>query len=124
MGKGGIVRDPELHRAACDRVRALRRSAWLSTLPLSKARSSGRKATANFFFMPDAQVRSHLKRWQTVGILAKPRSDREAARIVPELIAWLKQRGVKARLDEETAAYARPSRRHARATESPTARNC
>ncbi len=38
------------------------------------------------------------------GILSKPRSE-EAARIVPELIRWLDQRGVATRLDEETAGY-------------------
>ena len=41
----------------------------------------------------------------TVGILSKPRSD-QAARMVPEMIAWLAQRGVRVRLDPETAAYA------------------
>ncbi|HLH44706.1 MAG TPA: NAD(+)/NADH kinase [Bryobacteraceae bacterium] len=42
---------------------------------------------------------------RTVAIVSKPRSA-QAARIVPELLAWLGQRGVAARLDEETAAYA------------------
>jgi NAD+ kinase len=41
----------------------------------------------------------------TVGILSKPRSE-HAARLVPELIAWLAGRGVQARIDEESAAYA------------------
>jgi NAD+ kinase len=41
---------------------------------------------------------------KTVGILSKPRSD-QAARIVPELIQWLDQRGISARLDQETANY-------------------
>ena len=40
-----------------------------------------------------------------VGIVAKPRSD-QAARVVPELLAWLADRGVAARLDSEVAAYA------------------
>jgi NAD+ kinase len=41
----------------------------------------------------------------TVGIIAKPRSDL-AARIVPELIRWLDGRHVGARLDKESAEYA------------------
>jgi NAD+ kinase len=41
----------------------------------------------------------------TVGIASKPRSA-EATHIVPELIAWLKQRGVETRYDIETAEYA------------------
>jgi len=41
----------------------------------------------------------------TVAIVSKPRSDRAAA-VVPELLAWLDARGVTARLDPETAAYA------------------
>ena len=49
------------------------------------------------------------KAMDTAGILAKPRSP-EAARIVPELIVWLKQRGVTARLDEHAAAYLGPEK--------------
>jgi NAD+ kinase len=41
----------------------------------------------------------------TVGIASKPNSA-EAARVVPELIEWLGKRGIKTRLDEESAAYA------------------
>ena len=41
----------------------------------------------------------------TVAIVSKPRSDRAAA-VVPELLAWLGARGITARLDPETAAYA------------------
>ena len=40
----------------------------------------------------------------TVGIVAKPRSDL-AARIVPELVDWLGSRGIKVRLDEDAAEY-------------------
>ena len=40
-----------------------------------------------------------------VGIISKPRSHL-AARLVPELIAWLAARGLEVRLDVETAAYA------------------
>jgi NAD+ kinase len=43
---------------------------------------------------------------RTVGILSKPHSP-EAARIVPELIAWLREREIATRLDHETAAYAK-----------------
>ena len=46
---------------------------------------------------------------KTAGILSKPRSE-EAARIVPELIGWLQERGVSTRLDEETAGYAKSGR--------------
>jgi NAD+ kinase len=42
----------------------------------------------------------------TVGILSKPNST-EAARIVPELIAWLREREIASRLDHETASYAK-----------------
>lgn len=42
---------------------------------------------------------------KTVGIISKPRSDL-AARVVPEIIAWLEERHTHIRLDEETAAYA------------------
>lgn len=41
----------------------------------------------------------------TVGIISKPGSE-QAASIVPGLRAWLAERGVKARYDEETARYA------------------
>ena len=59
VGKGGIVRDPELHRAACDRVRALVARRSVLPLPCSKAPSSGQKAIANFYF---TQGRSKLPR--------------------------------------------------------------
>lgn len=42
---------------------------------------------------------------KTVGVFSKPRSDL-AARIVPELLFWLAERGIAARCDEQTAAYA------------------
>jgi len=42
---------------------------------------------------------------ETAGIISKPRSE-AAARIVPELIHWLEQRGIGVRLDTETAQYA------------------
>jgi NAD+ kinase len=48
--------------------------------------------------MPNEPIKS-------VGLLAKPRSER-ATKLVPELLAWLKQRGVSVTLDEEAAAYA------------------
>ena len=48
--------------------------------------------------MPSAKV-------SNVGLIAKPRSER-AARLVPDLIAWLMERGIAVRLDEETAIYA------------------
>ena len=42
---------------------------------------------------------------KAVGLIAKPRSD-SAARLVPELIAWLEARGTSVFLDEECAGYA------------------
>lgn len=42
---------------------------------------------------------------KTAGVISKPRVER-AATLVPELIAWLKQRGVEVLLDAESAAYA------------------
>jgi NAD+ kinase len=48
--------------------------------------------------MPSAKV-------ENVGLIAKPRSDR-AAGVVPDLIAWLTERGFAVRLDEEAAIYA------------------
>lgn len=45
--------------------------------------------------MPDVNV---------VGVMSKPGS-REAARIVPELIEWLRTRGIQVRCDPPTAAY-------------------
>ncbi len=41
---------------------------------------------------------------KVVGIVSKPRSEL-AARLVPEMISWLEQRGIGVRLDIETAAY-------------------
>jgi NAD+ kinase len=41
----------------------------------------------------------------TAAIISKPRSD-HAARLVPELIAWLESRCVRVRLDPQTAVYA------------------
>jgi len=42
---------------------------------------------------------------KTAGIIAKPRSER-ATTLVPELIAWLTQRGVTVTIDEEAGIYA------------------
>jgi NAD+ kinase len=42
---------------------------------------------------------------RTVGIFAKPNSA-DAVKLVPELLRWLAERGVNARLDNETAHYA------------------
>lgn len=42
---------------------------------------------------------------RTAGLIAKPRSER-ATRLVPELIAWLTQRGISVTLDEEAGVYA------------------
>jgi NAD+ kinase len=42
---------------------------------------------------------------ETIGLVSKPRSD-SAARIVPEMVAWLTERNIQLRIDPETAAYA------------------
>ena len=42
---------------------------------------------------------------KTVGIISKPGVP-EAEQLVPQLIAWLAERGIRVRYDEETAAYA------------------
>jgi NAD+ kinase len=42
---------------------------------------------------------------KTVGIVSKPGSE-QAGKIVPEIIDWLKHRGIAVRLDENTGAYA------------------
>jgi NAD+ kinase len=42
---------------------------------------------------------------KTVGIFAKPNSP-PAIKLVPQLVVWLKERGIEARLDEEAARYA------------------
>jgi len=45
---------------------------------------------------------------KTAGIVSKPNSEAAAA-IVPNLLGWIKERGIAVRLDEETAFYARSS---------------
>lgn len=45
---------------------------------------------------------------KTVGLIAKPRADR-AVTLVPELMAWLRQRGIHVVLDEEAGIYANES---------------
>jgi NAD+ kinase len=56
--------------------------------------------------MPGPNVSGEFtKPVRTAGLMSKPRSE-EAARVVPELLAWLKNRGVKELLDPESAAYA------------------
>src|SRR4051794_17814130 len=42
---------------------------------------------------------------KTVGLFSKP-GVREASEIVPQLLAWLRERGITVRCDEETASYA------------------
>ena len=42
---------------------------------------------------------------KTIGIFSKPNST-AATELVPELLRWLKHRGIEARLDNETARYA------------------
>jgi NAD+ kinase len=48
--------------------------------------------------MPDVNIR-------TIGVIAKPRSDR-ATTLVPELVEWLRRRSFEVVLDEEGARYA------------------
>jgi NAD+ kinase len=42
---------------------------------------------------------------RTIGIFSKPKSS-QAVDLVPELLRWLDQRGIRVRLDQETAHYA------------------
>src|SRR5437667_116403 len=60
--------------------------------------SAAPRATWGSFSMPAPVI-------ETVGMIAKPRSE-HAARILPDLVDWLTARGVKLRLDENTASYA------------------
>jgi NAD+ kinase len=41
---------------------------------------------------------------RTIGIISKPGAP-AAVKLVPDLVAWLRQRGIEVRCDEETAAY-------------------
>ena len=41
---------------------------------------------------------------KTIGIISKPGAH-AAVKLVPDLLAWLRQRGIEVRCDEETAAY-------------------
>ena len=100
VGKGGIVRDPAQHQAACDRVRACVKVSG-SLRQITDSPILGRKETRSFCSMPNAPIK-------TVGLLAKPRSER--ATLGPELIAWLNQRGMAVTLDEEAGVYARAAR--------------
>jgi NAD+ kinase len=52
--------------------------------------------------MPSAASNPRVK---SIGLIAKPRSDRGAT-LVPELIAWLEARGITVFLDEGAAGYA------------------
>ena len=52
--------------------------------------------------MPNAAANQRVK---SVGLIAKPRSDRGAT-LVPELVAWLEARGITVLLDEGAAGYA------------------
>ncbi len=55
--------------------------------------------------MPGDSVKPQWEKIEQVGIISKPNVERARA-IVPALIDWLAQRGIAARLDEETAHYA------------------
>jgi len=95
VGKGGIVRDATLHEQACAKVREFVAELGFKTISW-RARLPAPKETRNFFSMPSVR---------TVGIFAKPNSA-DAVKLVPELLRWLAERGVNARLDNETAHYA------------------
>ena len=61
VGKGGIVRDPALHRRPADRVEQAVQASGLSDANHSLAPSWERKAIRSFFCMPDIKSgRSHL----------------------------------------------------------------
>ena len=58
VGKGGIVRDPAQHRAACDRVeRAVRQFGF--TTGIIESPIWGRKGTGSFSSMPDIKTVGH-----------------------------------------------------------------
>ena len=97
VGKGGIVRDPALHEEACAKVRACGGRIGIRNADAWKARSPARKATRSSCSM--AAVK-------TVGIFSKPNSP-PAVKLVPELLQWLKQRGIQVRLDGRSGALCR-----------------
>ena len=96
VGKGGIVRAPELHREACERVESAVKQPGLRN---------------------EHHRESHPRRGRQPGVpplcpTLRPSASSPspsvpaAAELVPKLIAWLAERGIAVRCDEETAAYA------------------
>ena len=94
VGKGGIIRDPALHRRLASAWKT-RFTGWAFKLISFRLRFSEPKGIRSSSYMPDIRV---------VGIMAKPGIPHASA-IVSELVEWLHARGVESRLDPETAAY-------------------
>jgi NAD+ kinase len=96
VGKGGIVRDPQLHQAACERV----------------TRSSARIRIRNRY---DGKPHPRRRREQGVPPLCPSLGPSESSpsrtlqppwNWCPGCIEWLRARGIDARIDLETAFYA------------------
>ena len=90
------MRDPALHEAACDRVRSAVEALGFHTAIIRKSDPRGGR---------QPRISSLCATIETVGIISKPRSDQRRA-LVRGIVQWLAKRGIKVRLDEETARYA------------------
>ena len=95
VARGGVIRDPALHQEACDRRRGSRPRGLGFARKSYPLRCSAPRGTKSSSSMPDIKL---------VGIIAKPGIPHASA-IVPKLVAWLSERGIAARLDEEAARY-------------------
>ena len=104
VGKGGIVRDPAQHAAVCAKVRACVEEAGFLDRYDGKPDHRGRRQQGipSLCSVEYMTVRTAVRK---VAIFAKPNSP-QAVKLVPELLAWLAQRGIEARFDNETAHYA------------------
>jgi len=116
VGKGGIVRDPEVHKLAVDRVADCVSSlGWQVTetmpSPITGAEATGSSSsTACGVNLQPIDVKlsfnSHPLHWDRmvgVAIVCKPHKE-ELARLLPELVAWLRARGFEPFLDCEGGA--------------------
>ncbi len=120
VGKGGIVRDPEAHQLAIDRVADCVRSlGWevVETIPspitgmegnreflLYARRASYRQKIWQRLALQRCRLSVTLDRMVRVAIVCKPEKI-ELARLLPELIAWLRQHGYEPLLDLEGGQY-------------------
>jgi NAD+ kinase len=112
VGKGGVVRDPALHRSAVQRLARYTVLRGWHVLGVTASPLRGPKGNREFFLhcsshrerprVHDRQERRGVcvKR---VGIVAKPGAA-EARGVLTELLDWLTARGLGAVLEKETAA--------------------